>query len=64
MKEITSYVCEICGTVYKEIGDCKRCEESHIKIKQIERARYNSSYKYPIVITVEFEDGKRIKYLA
>ena len=64
MKEITSYVCEMCGAVYKEIGYCKRCEESHIKIKKIERARYNPSYKYPIIITVEFEDGKTIKYKA
>lgn len=64
MKETTYYVCEICGTVYKEIGDCKSCEESHIKIKKIERARYNPSYKYPITIAVEFEDGKTIKYKA
>ena len=62
MEEITYYVCEICGTVYKEIGDCKRCEESHIKIKKIERARYNPSYKYPTSITVVFEDEKTIRY--
>ena len=62
MKEITSYVCEMCGTEYKEIGDCKRCEESHIKIKQIERAQYEESDKYPTKITVEFEDGKTVTY--
>ena len=62
MKEITSYVCEICGTGYKEIGDCKRCEESHIKIKKIERAQYAKSCKYPMKMTVEFEDGERIEY--
>ena len=64
MKEINIYVCEMCGNEYRQIGDCKRCEESHIKIKKIERERYNPSYKYPIVITVEFEDGKTIKYKA
>ena len=62
MKEITSYVCEMCGTGYKEIGDCHRCEESHMKIKKIERARYNPSYKYTISITVVFEDEKTIMY--
>ena len=64
MKEITSYVCEICGTEYREIDDCKRCESSHIKIKKIEKEQYNSLYKYPIAITVEFEDGKTIRYRA
>lgn len=64
MKEITSYVCEMCGTGYKAITDCEKCEESHIKIKKIEKAQYYPSYKYPIAITVKLEDGKTIRYKA
>lgn len=69
MKEIETrlklYQCEYCDTRYKNIGECKACEDNHITPVRIVRAKYHASkiqQNYPDVIFVEMADGKTIKY--
>lgn len=65
MKKIDLYVCEICGTQYKEKEKCQECEKNHIRPVQIIDEKYmpkNCNGEYPIYIVVKMEDGKTIMY--
>ena len=61
MKELKLFVCEVCGTNYKDKEACLECERSHIKPKKIVGARYiplkDNKAGYPMSIDIEFEDG-------
>lgn len=62
MIEQKLYVCEYCGTQYKEKSACKACETSHIKPVEIIDARYvavkNDVTGYPTQIHVKMANGK------
>ncbi len=66
MKELKLYQCEICGTQYKNKAECKECEKRHIKPKGITGTRYlnfkDNKKGYPVLISVEMEDGFTITY--
>lgn len=66
MKEIKLYICEVCGTQYKNKVDCERCEKGHRKSLQIFDARYLSLAQdasgMPITITLLGSDGKQYRY--
>ena len=65
MKKIDLYVCEICGTQYKEKAKCQECEKTHVRPVQIIDEKYmakNCNGEYPIYIMVKMEDGKTITY--
>lgn len=66
MKEIKHYICEICGTEYKEKARCVQCEKSHCKPEAIVKVKYISydtnRKGYPISITVKMEDGSEQIY--
>lgn len=61
MKEQKLYVCDFCGTQYKEKKACKECEESHVAPVKIKNCRYiamKDNHKgYPTQIHVEMADG-------
>lgn len=65
MKKVELYVCETCGTQYKEKIKCSECEKSHIRPAQIIGWKYmpkTFNGGYPIHITVRMADGKDITY--
>lgn len=66
MKALQLYVCEKCGTQYKDKAACKKCEESHKVPVKITGMRYLSLNQnkpgYPIEISVQMEDGTTMKY--
>lgn len=65
MKKLELYVCEVCGTQYKEKVECQNCEKSHIRPVQITGEKYmakNCNGEYPVHITVRMADGKSITY--
>ena len=42
MKEQKLYVCDYCGTQYKEKAECKKCEEGHKLPVEIKDSKYTS----------------------
>lgn len=66
MKEIKLYKCDICETQYKSKEECKKCETSHIKPKEITGTRYlnvNENAKgYPLTVSIKMSDGKTVVY--
>ena len=72
MKEITLYVCEICGTRYANKKEVENCEASHIKPKKLTKTMKFHPYKsgkdptltlqYPDWIDIEMQDGKIVRY--
>ena len=65
MKKIDLYVCEVCGTQYKEKVKCQNCEKSHVRPVQITGEKYTAkdcNGAYPVHITVTMADGKSITY--
>lgn len=61
MIERKLYVCELCGTQYKEKLRCKTCEESHVKPLEIKDCKYisidNNRKGYPTHLHVKMGDG-------
>lgn len=66
MKEIKHYICEICGTEYREKTKARECEKAHKKPKKIQHSDYHSlsvdASGYPAKIHVEMSDGKIVLY--
>lgn len=65
MKEVTLFVCEICGEKYKDKNKAEQCEKSHISIKEIEKASYRIHSRYPAypdTIKVRFSNGSTMWY--
>lgn len=63
MKSLQLYVCEHCGTQYKEKGECLQCEKSHVLVANIHDVRFNNckgEKNYPYKVEIEMSDGKRI----
>ena len=68
MKEVKSYKCDFCGTVYATESECKKCEEYHCKPIKITNMKYNKTHKYdsyncyPDSITVIMSDGAVVEF--
>lgn len=61
MKEQTLYICEFCGTQYKEKSKALGCEKNHHTPKAMGQLKYHaakcSQDGYPERIEVAFENG-------
>lgn len=66
MKEIKCYICEICGTEYKDMMRAQECEENHHKPESIVKTKYlpysNNKTGMPVSIDVKMSNGKIITY--
>ena len=66
MKKIEHYICEICGTEYKEKRVCEECEKGHHKPVKIEGAKWtpmkNNRSGYPTHIHIKMSNGETIVY--
>lgn len=62
MKEQKLYVCELCGTQYKDKDKALECEEVHKVIGKIKNVSYHANGDYPDRVEISFSDGKRIWY--
>ena len=66
MKEQKLYVCEYCGTQYKNKDNALTCEARHHPPVKIINAAYHAAKSvddgYPDRIEVKFSDGKTIWY--
>lgn len=65
MKNITLYVCEVCGTQYKSKGECEVCENNHKTKCEIYGMRYlpYSQDKTGMPISIDIViDGKTYRY--
>lgn len=60
MKESKYYICELCGTKFKDKEKCIKCESSHRKIDTVKPKYYGGQRKPMLFIT--FEDGKTVEY--
>ena len=61
MIEVKHYICEICGTEFDNEGECRRCENGHIKPVKFNGWSYYAS-SVPKVICIEFDDGNEYAY--
>ena len=62
MKVEHNYICEKCGAVYKEEVNALNCEDHHELPVKVEYNRYFKGRKYPHLVTVTFNDGRRYNY--
>lgn len=62
MKELKLFVCEHCGTQYKDKEKAKGCEMTHKVANGIGNASYHANGDYPDKVEVQFTDGKKIWY--
>ena len=66
MKELKLYLCEHCGTQYKNKTEAKKCEDSHktkLKIKGMKFVSYKNNHTgFPKSIEIEDEKGNIISY--
>lgn len=66
MKELSLYVCEVCGTQYSDKSACARCENGHRKNLRIVSSRYLSISQdksgFPMTITIADKDGNTCIY--
>lgn len=66
MKKVEHYICEICGTEYKDKKTCMECEKGHHTPKKIAGATYvsikNDRSGYPMRVHVEMSNGETITY--
>lgn len=66
MKETKRYVCEICGTEYKDMMRAKECEENHCMPQSIVNAKHlpykNNKTGMPVSIDVKMSNGEILTY--
>lgn len=66
MKKVEHYICEICGTEYKDKKACTECEEGHHKPERIDGATYvsmkNNGSGYPTRVHIKMSNGEIITY--
>lgn len=65
MKEQKLYLCECCGTQYKDKNECKKCESSHEKALEIHDMRFHACKdwsNYPDKVELKMADGKTVWY--
>ena len=66
MKELKLYLCEHCGTQYKNKTEAKKCEDSHktkLKIKGMKFVSYKNNHTgFPIVLEVVDEKNYPVRY--
>ena len=65
MKSVHLFICNHCGTQYKEKDDCKKCETSHIMPIEIKQQRFHAqkdTKNYPDKIEIKMADGKTVWY--
>ena len=66
MKEQKLYLCEYCGTQFKDKEKALECEEYHHVAMEIKSASYHKATSvrdgYPDIIMVKFNDGNVERY--
>lgn len=65
MKSLQLYVCDHCGTQYKDKNECKQCESNHKSALEIHDMRFHASKEsinYPDKVELKMADGKMIWY--
>ena len=66
MKKVEHYICEICGTEYKDKNVCKNCESGHHKPLEISGSNWvsmnNNGSGYPTKIHIKMSNGETITY--
>lgn len=65
MKSLQLYLCDHCGTQYKNKNECKQCENSHKPALEIHDMRFHASKEsinYPDKVELKMADGKMIWY--
>lgn len=66
MREQKLYLCEFCGTQYREKGKALDCEKNHHIPKSMGQPQYHAAKcpedGYPDRIIIAFDDGKAFWY--
>lgn len=62
MIETKLYICEYCGTQYKEKAKAEKCEATHLKKPKVKDMRNHAMNDVPDKIEIVFENGKSIWY--
>lgn len=66
MKEVKQYICDICGTQYKDKEKCKDCESMHHQPVKIDGAVWvfmkSNGSGYPTKVHIKMSNGETITY--
>lgn len=61
-KEIKTYQCQYCNTIYDNIVLAERCEDSHIPIRDYMPKYESRESEYPERFLITFDNKKVITY--
>lgn len=65
MQKVEQYICEVCGTEYKDKSICEQCETGHIKPVEIKSAKFypvGKGNRYPVSVSIEMDNGEIAVY--
>ena len=66
MKEVKHFICDICGTEYKDKNACSECERGHYRPLEISGAKFVSMKSnrsgYPTQVRIKMSNGEIITY--
>ena len=62
MKEQKLYMCEYCGTQYKDKSKALDCERKHKQPDRVKNARYHAGCDFPDRVEIKFTDGTSCWY--
>lgn len=66
MRTVEHYICEVCGTEYRNPATAKACEGGHKKAVEVIGYRYrpisDDKTGYPQTVTVRMDDGKTLVF--
>lgn len=61
-KQTKTFICDICGTEYKDINSCKECEQEHATVLETAAVFWHPGLRFPRYIYFKDSTGKLVLF--
>ena len=61
-KQTKTFICDICGTEYKDINSCKECEQEHATVLETVAVFWHPGLRFPRYIYFKDSTGKLVLF--
>lgn len=61
-KQTKTFICDICGTEYKDINSCKECEQEHATVLETTAVFWHPGLRFPRYIYFKDSTGKLVLF--
>lgn len=61
-KQTKTFICDICGTEYKDINSCKECEQEHTTVLETAAVFWHPGLRFPRYIYFKDSTGKLVLF--